>query len=263
MIRIREAAVAGYFYPAGAGELSRTIHEMLGKVSPPSEHAPKALIVPHAGYVYSGPVAATAYNSLRSCHKQYTRVVLIGPSHRVPFEGLATSSADAFRTPLGDVPLDRESLQNLELPGLIVSDEAHQAEHSLEVHLPFLQVALDAFLLVPVVCGDCDTETVARLILALWGGPETLIVVSSDLSHYLPWEDARARDQATCEAIERFDARSISHEDACGATPVNGLLIATRRLGLSVKTLDLRNSGDTAGNREQVVGYGSWLFFKH
>lgn len=260
MTQVREAAVAGYFYPAEAGELSSTIHRMLDEVPAGPGAAPKALIVPHAGYIYSGPVAATAYARLLPHRDEYTRIVLLGPSHRVPFPGLASSGADVFRTPLGDVPLDREIIDALDLPELMVFDAAHRLEHSLEVQLPFLQVVLGSFSLVPIVVGDIGPETVARVIDALWGGPETLIVISSDLSHYLPYDEARARDRDTSEAIEQFDDRYIDHNDACGATPLGGLLIAAGRRGLQVNTLDLRTSGDTAGGREQVVGYGAWMF---
>ena len=262
MTQLREAAVAGYFYPADTRELTSTIHKMLDEVDARPNLAPKALIVPHAGYIYSGPVAASAYARLLSHRDQYTRIILLGPSHRVPFRGLATSNASVFRTPLGDVPLDREAIEGLNLPGLIECDEAHRLEHSLEVHLPFLQTVLGVFSLVPIVAGDCDPQTVAGVIEALWGGPETLIVVSTDLSHYLPYEDAQARDNITCGAIERFDAQSIDRNDACGATPLGGLLISARHRSLQLSTLDLRNSGDTAGGKEQVVGYGAWMFLE-
>ncbi len=256
MIQIREPAVADHFYPADSGKLSATIHQMLDEVLVLHTAAPKALIVPHAGYIYSGPVAATAYAILRLHRDEYARVVLLGPSHRVAVRGLATSSADMFRTPLGDVPLDRVAIGVLDLPE---SDSAHRQEHSLEVHLPFLQVAIGSFLLVPIVVGDADSEAVAKVIDVLWGGPETLIVVSSDLSHYLPYDEACARDWATCQAIENFAAHRISHADACGATPISGLLIAAQRRGMQITTLNLQNSGDTAGGKEQVVGYGSWM----
>ena len=260
MTQVRQATVAGSFYPADAGELCNSINRMLDEVPAVTGTAPKALIVPHAGYVYSGPVAATAYSRLRAHRDQYTRIILLGPSHRVAFRGLATSSAAVFRTPLGDVPVDRQAIEALQQPDLFVFDDAHRFEHSLEVHLPFLQVVLGSFSLVPIVVGDSDPEAVARVVDALWGGPETLIIVSSDLSHYLSRAEASIRDHATSDAIEQFDAHSIGHDDACGATPLDGLLIAARRQGLQVKTLDLRNSGDTAGGREQVVGYGAWMF---
>ena len=262
MTVIREAAVAGQFYPGNASELSATIRLFFEDVEAEPGPAPKALIVPHAGYIYSGPVAATAYASLRPWRERYTRVILLGPAHRVAFSGLALSSADVFRTPLGDVLLDKEAVAALNMPGVQVFDTAHQFEHSLEVHLPFLQAVIGSFSLVPLVVGNAAPEAVAGVIDALWGGPETLIVVSSDLSHYLSYDEARASDKATCQAIESLEARNIDRDAACGATPISGLLIAAKRRGMKVTTLDLRNSGDTAGDRSQVVGYGSWLFLE-
>jgi len=216
--------------------------------------------VPHAGYVFSGPVAATAYAGLRSWRTQYTRIVLLGPAHTVAVRGLALSAADFFRTPLGMVPLDKEAAAALDMPEVTVFDATHQLEHSLEVHLPFLQCVIDAFSLVPIIVGNVAAETVAEVIDALWGGPETLIVVSSDLSHYRSDAEARRIDHATCHAIENLDADRIDDHGACGARPISGLLIAARRRGMKVTTLDLRNSGETAGDRNRVVGYGSWIF---
>ena len=259
MTQVREAAVAGLFYPADAGELSETVRSLLSS-GQPAGSAPRALIAPHAGYVYSGAVAATAYATLIPFADCYRRVVLLGPSHRVPLSGLASSSADAFRTPLGDVPLDRRLIAALDSPFVVVSEEAHRLEHSLEVQLPFLQTVLNEFTLVPLVVGDTAPENVAAVIDALWNEPGTLFVVSSDLSHYLPYTNARRRDKATRSAIEQLDSGRISHADACGATAVAGLLIVAAHHNLAVRTLDLRNSGDTAGSKGQVVGYGSWVF---
>ena len=260
MTVIREPAVAGMFYPGDASELRASIQTLLDQVEPPPRPAPKALIVPHAGYVYSGPVAATAYARLRPYRDRFTRVILLGPCHRVATRNLALSGADVFRTPLGDVPLDNEAITTLDMPEVKVFEAAHQFEHSLEVHLPFLQEVLGAFSLVPLVIGDAAPETVAEVINILWGGAETLIVVSSDLSHYLGYDEARARDRFTCKAIERLEVQCIDHTDACGATPVRGLLIEAKRRAMEVTTLDLRNSGDTAGGKNQVVGYGAWMF---
>ena len=262
MTVIREAAVAGQFYPGDAAELSRTVASLLDGVGSAPSEAPKALIVPHAGYVYSGPVAASAYARLRPFRDFYQRVVLLGPCHRVPVRGLALSGADVFRTPLGDVPLDNDAIAALDSRGVQVFDETHQSEHSLEVHLPFLQSVLGSFMLVPLVVGNTTHEAVAAVLDALWGGPETLIVISSDLSHYRSYDQARAIDEDTRQAIEDLEDRRIDHDAACGATPIGGLLIAARRRGMQVVTLDMRNSGDTAGNRRHVVGYGSWMFLE-
>jgi AmmeMemoRadiSam system protein B len=260
LMRVREPAVAGQFYARDAGELDATVATLLGEAPQLQTPAPKALIVPHAGYIYSGPVAATAYTQLRPHRDRYQRVALLGPCHRVPLEGAATSSADVFRMPGGDVPLDRQTIAALRIPGLAVSDRAHRFEHSLEVHLPFLQAALGEFLLIPVVIGDAAPELVDQVFDALWDGPETLVVVSSDLSHYLPYDEACRSDAVTRATIESLQSETLTHDMACGATPIAGLLRAARRHHLAVTTLDLRNSGDTSGDRDAVVGYGAWMF---
>lgn len=262
MTEVREPVVAGQFYPGNATELSGTIRVLLDEAPIREGTAPKALIVPHAGYIYSGPVAATAYARLRRYRRQYKRVILLGPCHRVAIKGLALSGADVFQTPLGDVPLDKDVITTLDFPYVKIIDASHQFEHSLEVHLPFLQTVLESFSLVPIVVGDAAPEKVSTVIDALWGGPETLIVISSDLSHYLAYDDARATDKTTCEAIEKLQFGDIDHDCACGATPIGGLLIAAKRRGMKVTTLDLRNSGDTAGDKTSVVGYGSWIFLE-
>jgi AmmeMemoRadiSam system protein B len=257
---VREAAVAGHFYPGDAGELRAAVENYLGEAAVAHGPQPKALIVPHAGYLYSGPVAATAYARLEPYREKITRVVLLGPCHRVPVTGLALSSADSFRTPLGEIPLDKALIERIDLPGVGTLDDAHLLEHSLEVHLPFLQMLLGDFTLVPLVVGHAEPETVAAVIDATWGGPDTLIVVSSDLSHYLDYEAAKERDLATCRSIEAFDAANIGPDDACGCNPLGGLLVLAKRRGMQVETLDMRNSGDTAGPMNRVVGYGSWMF---
>jgi len=260
MTMIREPAVAGSFYPGEAGQLDRAVASLLRDAHAASGPAPKALIVPHAGYIYSGPVAASAYARLGAYRNRYRRVVLIGPGHRVPVAGVALSGADVFRTPLGDVPLDTNAIAALASPHARVFDHAHVFEHSLEVQLPFLQTVLGDFALVPIVVGDAAVETVADVLDQLWDGPETLIVVSSDLSHYLAYEQARVADDRTRDAIEALDPANVDHRAACGATPIGGLLLVAQRHDLRVATLDLRNSGDTAGNADRVVGYGAWMF---
>jgi AmmeMemoRadiSam system protein B/AmmeMemoRadiSam system protein A len=259
---IRQPAVAGSFYPADPHQLAADLRRMLAEASGPRLPAPKALIAPHAGYVYSGPIAATAYSRLREAHRDISRVVLIGPAHRVAFSGIGVSTAEAFRTPLGDVPLDAAGITRaLSRPGVVSLDEAHRQEHSLEVHLPFLQMLLDRFTLVPLVAGDAPDEMVADVLESLWGGPETLVVVSSDLSHYQDYEAASRQDRATAEAIARLDA-SFDHYSACGRTPLGGLLMLAKKRGMKIETLDVRNSGDTAGPRDRVVGYGAWALYE-
>jgi AmmeMemoRadiSam system protein B len=262
MTQIRKPAVAGCFYPEDRAELQAMVARMLNGAATTPGPAPKALIVPHAGFVYSGAVAASAYARLSPYCERYRRVVLLGPSHRVAVPGVATSSASAFRTPLGDVPLDRPLIESLGAQGVCRSDDAHRLEHSLEVQLPFLQAVLPEFSLVPLAVGAARPESVAALLETLWNGDGTLIVISSDLSHFLGYADARRRDRVTCQAIEASEAERIGYDDACGATAVAALLIVARRRGLAIRTLDLRNSGDTAGGRDRVVGYGAWMLLE-
>ncbi|MDX1344392.1 MAG: AmmeMemoRadiSam system protein B [Sedimenticolaceae bacterium] len=255
---VRSAAVAGMFYPADAHELASQIDGFLEH----AEHipaSPKAMIVPHAGYIYSGPVAASAYAALGENRHSIRRVVLVGPDHRVGFRGIAAPSADWFETPLGRIPVDQRAID--ELDGVERFDRAHLLEHSLEVHLPFLQRTLDAFTLVPLVIGQADPAEVAAVLEQLWGGDETLIVVSSDLSHYHDYDTASRIDSETTRAIEAFKGSDIGPQEACGYIGVRGLLTLARQKGLREKTVDLRNSGDTAGPRDQVVGYGAYLFY--
>jgi len=259
----RPAAVAGMFYPETPAALAADVRAHLARgVSTPASNAtpPKALIVPHAGFVYSGPIAGSAYALLAAARDTIERVVLFGPTHRVPVRGLALPTVRAFATPLGAVAVDREACASaLALPQVCASDAAHALEHSLEVQLPFLQEVLGAFRIVPFAVGDATAAEVAEVMELLWGGPETLIVVSSDLSHYHRYAEAREMDRATGEAIVALSA-TLDHEQACGATPINGLLRAARRRALEPRLLDLRNSGDTAGDRSRVVGYGAFAF---
>lgn len=259
MSTVRPPAVAGLFYPADPRELRAMLHDFLHTAAGAAP-APKAIVVPHAGYVYSGPVAASAYARLESARGTVRRVVLLGPSHRVGFCGLAASGADSFATPLGTIPVDRAALEKvLALPQVGLLDQAHAMEHSLEVHLPFLQAVLGEFSLVPLAVGDASAREVAEVLELFWDGPETLIVISTDLSHYHDYETARRMDAATSRAIEALRIEDIDYDQACGRAPLAGLLEVARRRGLHVKTIDLRNSGDTAGPRDRVVGYGAYV----
>jgi AmmeMemoRadiSam system protein B len=260
MSAVRPPAVAGTFYPADAGRLRAAVEGYLAAANR-SRAAPKAVIAPHAGYVYSGPVAGHAFAALGDVAPGIRRAVVIGPAHYVPFRGIAVPSAAAFRTPLGDVPLDRAAIQGLRDLGQVhFADAPHEAEHALEVELPFLQAVLGDFALVPLLVGEATAGEVAEVLDRLWAGPNTLIVISSDLSHYKPYVRAKEHDAATAAAIERLDAASLGPRDACGWLPVGGLLVAAGRRAIRVTRLDLRNSGDTAGPKDRVVGYGAWAF---
>ena len=251
--------MAGSFYPAQPQRLQAEILAYLAAVTSTGP-VPKAIIAPHAGYIYSGPVAAVAYARLRAAADHIRRVVLIGPSHRVAFHGLALSQADAYATPLGNVPIDKTGVQQLlKLPFVHYLEQAHSLEHSLEVHLPFLQTVLQDFCLLPIVAGAASPEQVGQVLAACWGGAETLVVISSDLSHYHDYATAIQLDKATSAAIEALDYRHINPEAACGAVPVCGLLKLLIDKGMQIKTINLHNSGDTAGDKRRVVGYGAYV----
>lgn len=258
--RARLPAVAGLFYPDDPYELRALVQRYLD-AAPASAARPKAIIVPHAGYVYSGRVAAAAYRQLVGLDPPIERVILAGPSHRVPVEGIAIPDVAAFQTPLGSVPLDLETIGRLlELPHVYSSNQPHRMEHSLEVQLPFLQMTLGEFSIVPLAVGDAAPSVVAGVLDACWGGPETLVVISSDLSHYRDYAGARAIDSDTAQAIVGR-ADTLDDEQACGCRLLNGLMRLARRRDLQVEALDLRNSGDTSGDRSRVVGYGAFALY--
>ncbi len=257
---IREPAVAGLFYPSDSGELRRSIDRVLSE-NHCEGMAAKAMILPHAGYPYSGPVAAKGYSLLEPIASQIKRVVLLGPAHRVAFSGIAFSSAEAFATPLGVVEVDRESIDSiLEMDAVLILDEAHEKEHCLEVHIPFLQTLLGSFKIVPGVVGEVSSDRVASILESLWGGPETLIIISSDLSHFHDYDSARIMDAETSRCISGNCPEGIRSESACGRLPILGLLQLAETKKMTIQTLDLRNSGDTAGPRDRVVGYGAFAF---
>lgn len=262
--QVRPPAVAGLFYPADPETLRLHVRALLeAPEAPPAPALPgslKALLVPHAGYVYSGEIAASAYRLLAPLKNRIQRVVLLGPTHRVPVRGLALPEAEAFATPLGTVPLDEPGMGALaDLPQVSRRPDVHREEHALEVQLPFLQVQLGHFHLLPLAVGMASPEEVAQVLERLWGGPETLILISSDLSHYLTYGEAREQDQQTWQRIQALDP-NLRPEDACGALALDGLILVARRHGLMPLPLDLRNSGDTAGDKHRVVGYGAMAF---
>jgi AmmeMemoRadiSam system protein B len=247
------------FYPGDQPRLEHAVRSYLAQADAEGP-APAAIIAPHAGYVYSGPVAASAHARLAPLAGRVRRVVLIGPAHRLHFRGLAVSDADAFATPLGEIPVDREAIERIAaLPQIKRLDTAFDGEHCLEVHLPFLQTVLGEFRLVPLIAGDATGQEVEEALELLWDSDETLPVISSDLSHYLDYQSAKRRDRATARAIEALDDAALDRDDACGRVPIGGLLRIARRRGLAATTVDLRNSGDTAGPKDEVVGYGAWV----
>lgn len=269
MHTIRPAAVAGSFYPGHRQTLSDNIHLLLEDVTVASAQLPKtatdaiqpkAIVVPHAGYIYSGRTAAFAYSRLAQWHHVIKRVILLGPVHRVPVRGLALPNVDAFTTPLGEVQLDKAAITSVAgMKQVTTSYPAHAQEHSLEVQLPFLQSVLDDFKLVPLAVGDASASEVAEVMEMLWGGTETLIVVSSDLSHFLPYPVANEVDKATVSNILHLQG-ALTHHQACGGTPVNGLILAAKKHRLQPRLLDACNSGDTAGDKSRVVGYAAFAF---
>lgn len=269
MHTIRPAAVAGSFYPGHSQILADHIDQLLKNAASDTQHAinsakrsipPKAIVVPHAGYIYSGQTAAIAYHKLAEWHDTIKRVILLGPVHRVPVRGLALPDVDAFTTPLGEVKLDKAAIASIaNMQQIVASYPAHAQEHSLEVQLPFLQSVLDNFKLVPLAVGDATPEEVAEVMEALWGGAETVIVVSSDLSHFLPYSVANEVDKSTVKNILSLQG-SLTHHQACGGTPVNGLILAAKKHHLHPTLLDLCNSGDTAGDKNRVVGYAAFAF---
>jgi MEMO1 family protein len=257
----RRPAVAGSFYPAQSDRLRRQVVGLLADAGTPLKIPPKALIAPHAGYIYSGSPAAAAFTTLRNSAQTLARVVLIGPAHYVAIRGIALPSVDAFETPLGRVLVDHGALNEIaDLPFVSRNDMAHAPEHALEVELPFLQIVLSSFSLLPLVVGEATVQEVAQVLARLWGGPETLLLISSDLSHYHGYETARRLDAATAAAIERGEWASLGPGQACGYLPIAGLLIEANRHKLKARRLSLCNSGDTAGPRDRVVGYGAWMF---
>jgi len=263
---VREPAVAGRFYPADPDELRATIRRFLAgstetsSAATPEAPPPKGIIAPHAGYVYSGPIAGTAYSALRGLRGRIRRVILFGPAHYVRLRGMALPSADIFQTPLGPVPIDREAAERaLTLPFVVINDAAHAREHSLEVHVPFLQEVLGDFSVVPLAVGEVTPEEASAVIELLWGGEETLFVVSSDLSHFNDYQTAVRVDTETARLIESLRFEDLTGERCCGFRPISGMLEAARNRGLRVRMLDLRNSGDTAGPRDRVVGYGAFV----
>jgi len=261
-IYIRPAAVAGQFYAAEPQSLLTDVLQYLADVNQPLNIKPKALIVPHAGYIYSGPIAASAYKLIEPFATQIKQVILLGPAHRVALNGVATPAADFFKTPLGNIKINTEFCNKAEQLNFVSKNKlAHSDEHSLEVQLPFLQTILNDFQLTPFVVGDCNSSDIANLLDLFFDFNETLFIISTDLSHFHDYKTAKQKDQLTSNAIEALQADKISYNDACGRNPLNGFLSLAKQKNLHVKLLDLRNSGDTAGDKNSVVGYGAYVAY--
>ncbi len=261
MERIKHPAVAGLFYPDNPEQLRLQVTAFLKDGQAGRIKNPKALIAPHASYIYSGATAGHAYAQLQSVADKIQHVIILAPSHHLPFPGIGYSSAAQFQTPLGCLKANFDAIALIKnLPQVNQIDEAFEKEHSLEVQLPFLQVALGDVQITPLLISNAHSSEVAEVLEKLWGGDETLIVISSDLSHYLDYNNAQKKDQEATQAIEQLEPSALAHDHACGQIPVKGLLIAARNHHLHVTTLDLRNSGDTAGSHDQVVGYGAYAF---
>jgi MEMO1 family protein len=262
-ISIRQTAVAGSFYPNNASQLTNMLDEFLSKTTI-NINSPKAIIAPHAGYIYSGQTAASVYSNIEKIKSQISRVVLLGPTHRVYVKGIALPTNTHFASPLGNIPIDTTTLEKICAHSFVqFLDEAHEQEHSLEVHLPFLQKVLNNFTLLPVLVGDATPEQVSLILEELWGGNETLIVISSDLSHFHDYETAREKDNNTTQLIENFDYKNIGSKQACGCMPMRGLLKLAQEKNMSLQTVDVCNSGDTAGTKDRVVGYGAYALFEN
>jgi hypothetical protein len=259
---VRPAAVAGTFYPGSPGELGTTIDQLLdaARATPVVKAGtPKALIVPHAGYIYSGAVAATGFARIAAGADRLERVVIISPAHRVYVEGLTWPGTTHLRTPLGEIEVDVAAIR--EIPELVAHPAAHAREHAIEVELPFVQRLAPRAKVIPIAASHASPALVGKVLEQLWGGPETLIVISSDLSHYHPYADAHERDRRTAAKIIALDT-GLEGEEACGCTGINGLAWVARRRHLRVEVLDLRSSGDTAGPRDEVVGYGAFALYE-
>jgi AmmeMemoRadiSam system protein B len=261
MVNIRKPNVAGQFYPDQTKVLSEMINKFLSEVHVNIKEKPKAIIVPHAGYTYSGPIAATAYATLLPYKESIKKVILLGPTHRMSFKGVAATMVDYFETPLGSIPIDH-NIQEISSSQIVnVNETAYEMEHSIEVQLPFLQTVLNKFELLPLIVGDIEFIKVADIINNLWDSDETLIVVSSDLSHYKAYYSAQTLDTLTSSIIEKLAPNELQSEQVCGLIPIQGLLQVAKQKNIQVRTLDVRNSGDTSGSKENVVGYGAYFFW--
>jgi len=259
-IKIRRAAVSGRFYPSDKLELSKIISSFMRKAVITNREIPKAIISPHAGYIYSGQIAAAGYKVLERPNN-IKKIILFAPSHFANFDGIVASNVDFFETPFGKIKVNNNSIERLEKKSLInVDNFAHEQEHSIEVQLPFLQYILNEFQIVPLLVSSNGFKNIPAIINELMD-KETLIVVSSDLSHYLPYEKAVITDKKTADHILNLEYDELSIDSACGIGAIKGLLLYTKIKHGKIDLIELKNSGDTSGDKSSVVGYGAFYSY--
>lgn len=262
MAKIRKPAVAGTFYPASKTELQELIDSFLTKAEFIDFAAIRGLVVPHAGYIYSGPVAASAYKQLLTFDPEVTwKIFLLGASHHASFPGLSIDQHEGYETPLGVVPVDQVVKKIIKEEGCDFIEQAHTSEHSLEVQLPFLQKVLKKFSIIPILVSETDYLQ-TTMVVQKYLDEKSLLIASSDLSHYYEYKDATMLDQVTCEAIENQNIDMLQECEACGKTPIMSLLQIAQERAWKTKLVDYRNSGDISGELERVVGYGAFVFYE-
>jgi len=262
----RQASVAGSFYPKNPAQLKKTLTNLFNAnedLNIDFQTPVKAIIAPHAGYIYSGPIAAKAYSLVSTCIKGKNKITIIGPSHFVPFNGIALSTAEFFETPLGKIKVDHHAYELINrIPEVIYLDEAHAREHSIEVHLPFIQYLKKDVRIIPLAVGQTSYQKVAKVLEKFCEEKDNLIIISSDLSHYHAYGYAQKYDLQTALKIENYKCSQLGPNEACGYLAIAGLLKMAKDRKYKIKRIDLCNSGDTSGSKDTVVGYGSWFFHK-
>lgn len=255
----RKPTVAGLFYPSETDNLSKLITDLLNQKPPVS--FTKMLIVPHAAYQYIGEILAQSYLHLFSRSQQIKTVVLLTPSHHIKFNGIAITSKDCYLTPFGEVIIDSDAMMTLlNFPQVVMFDDAHIKEHSIEIHLPFLQTILPSFSLVPLIIGETNSYNILEILEKLWEQEETLIIASMNLSHYQTYNIAQELDQRTSQAIESLHWQSLQTNQICNIHLISSLLQLAHQKSLTPKTIKVCNSGDLTGIKNRVVGYGAFIF---
>ena len=262
MEKIKQADVAGMFYPGEEASLRQMVDGFIQKALS-FDLRPRAIIAPHAGYIYSGSIAGTAYKTIAAVRDQIENVIIMSPAHRFYLRGIALHMADAFATPLGNIPVNIGIVKKIKQFSSVQWEErSFIQEHGLETHLPFIQRAFKPGIkIVPMIVGECQESEVAEILESVWEDPRNFVIISSDLSHFHSYADAKKLDRNTVDLIQNLDSQSLDTEFACGHYPICGLLNLARNRKLKIKALDIRSSGDTAGSKESVVGYGSFAVY--